>query len=105
MKIKIKPQTKVASNPYKIVFNPYLHYDEGFVGSLAHRKQIIEIEPNLAPSRKIETLIHEGLHIVNDVYRCGLNEDDVCRMGEGITDFIMNTFEDLEFDWSEVKEK
>lgn len=101
MKVKIPKEIKITTHPYKIKFTPHLTLDDGFSGTVNHRTLTIEIEPIIPQSRKLLALLHEVVHIINKVYCCGLEEENVDRLASGIAE-MLDSF-GLEFDWVDIE--
>lgn len=101
MKVKIPRQIKLGTHCYKIRYNPMLWHIESLKGSANHITQIIEIDPVLAPSQQLVTLLHEINHIINDNFRCKLDDDEIDKMAQGVAELLVNNF-GLSFDWSDI---
>ena len=100
MKITIPREIRMGIHHYRVEFNPLLWYEEQLKGSVNHIKQVIQIDPVLAPSQKITTLLHEVFHIVSDNYGCKLDDVEIDRMAQGAAEFLDNL--GIEFDWSKI---
>ncbi len=103
MIVKIPKDIRVGAHRYRVEYNSLLWHEEGLKGCANHLKQFIQIDPVLAPSQKLVTLFHEINHIINNVYSCKLDEDEINKMAEGWADLLM--YLGIEFDWSLIKEK
>ena len=103
VKIKIPNKVKIASHEYRIEFNPLLWHEEGLKGCANHIKQKIQVDPVLAPSQKLTTLLHEINHIISEVYRCKLDEDEIDKMAQGMAELLVDNW-GIELDWSDIKE-
>ena len=99
MKVKIPNTIKIATHSYKVVFDANLRHDEASYGQVNHREQIIRLEASIPPSLRDQTLIHEIVHIVDRVYVCRMDEDDLERLSNGIAELLFNNL-GVEFDWS-----
>ena len=103
MKIKIPQKIKLGIHEYQIRYNSVLWHEEALKGSANHLKEVIDIDPHLAPNQKIVTLLHEINHIINDQYSCKLDEAEINSMAEGMAELLIdNLF--IEFDWSTIKD-
>lgn len=104
VKIKVPKMFKAGGvYPYKIVYNSHLRDDEGYIGAVNFRKEVIEILPQLAPRRKDEDLLHELIHIFEDIYHFQIDEQTNHRIAEGFLDFLVNAL-GIELDWSDFEE-
>ena len=95
---------KLGAHSYRLSFDPHLWQDEDKSGLTHHRLQEINIELAVPPSNRDETLLHEVLHIIDLLYRCRLNEDDIERLAQGLADFLFNNLE-ITLDWSNIPVK
>jgi len=101
MKIKVPKQIQVGGHWYKIVFDKSQQPD-GHAATTVWRKQRIEIDPALPESGKVESLGHEIIHIINQVYmHQDLREQDVDPLSEGLYQVFSQL--DIELDWSEIE--
>ena len=102
IKVKVPKVIKIATHQYRVEFNPLLWHEENLKGCANHLKQKIQVDPVLAPSQRLVTLLHEINHIISDVYRCKLDEDEIDKVAQGYADLLVNNL-GIEFDWSLVK--
>ena len=103
MKVKIPQKIKIGLCELVVKYNRHLRDDDGCAGIANFRTGEIQIMPQLAPRRKDVTLMHEVVHIFEDVYHFRLSEDDNWRIAEGIVELLVNNL-GIEFDWSSIKE-
>ena len=103
MKIKVPKEIKVSSHTYTVCFAPHLRHDEGRYGVVNHRLQQVEIETSIPPSLRDQTLLHEVIHIIDRAYVCGVGEEDVERIANGVAEFLRRNL-GIELDWSDIKE-
>lgn len=101
MKIKVPKTIKIGVHEYGIVYNPLLWHEDAMKGCVNHLKQKIEIDPALAPSQKLVTLLHEINHIITDTLRCKLDDDETDRMAQGMAELLFNNL-NIEFDWGNI---
>ena len=101
MKVKVPKEIKIATHPYKVAYDSHLRHDEACYGQVNHRNQKINIELSVPLSVKNQTLIHEIVHIVDKVYVCRMDEDDLERISNGMAELLFNNL-NIEFDWSEI---
>jgi len=102
MKIKIPKQIKIGIHAYRVEFNSLLWHEEALKGCANHLKQVIQLDPALAESQKCVTFLHETIHVINDNYRCKLDDDEVDRIAQGFAELLQDNF-GIEFDWSLIK--
>lgn len=102
-RIKIPKVIKLGIYPYKVTYQSNLKMDDGYAGVVNHRKLLIEIDPVQAKVHKDETLIHEVVHIIGNIHSIHLQEDDVDRIAQGMSEFLFNVLE-VELDWSCISE-
>ena len=101
MKVKIPKQIKIGVHTYTISFNPYLLGDSRRHGEANHRKETIDIQSDNPDNLKLETLIHEIIHIAEFYYRVDISDPDIDRIAEVITEFIVDNL-GIEFDWGDI---
>jgi Zn-dependent peptidase ImmA (M78 family) len=97
--INAPAQLSVGAHTYKVLFNQVV-YDDGHDATVQHKLQEIWIAPNQPDSRKMSCLLHEYLHIVCQVQRIEMSEDDMDRIAEGMADFLTKL--NISFDWSQI---
>ncbi len=68
-----------------------------------HRNQIINIETSVPLSIRNQTLLHEVIHIVDRVYVCRMDEDDLERLSNGLSELLFDNL-GIELDWSEIEQ-
>ena len=102
MRVKIPREIKIATHSYRVEFNPLLWHEESLKGMANHIKQVIQIDPVLAHSQKTVTLLHEINHVINDTFRCKLDEDEIDKMAQGQAEFLDCL--GIELDWSEIED-
>ncbi len=103
MKIKVPQKIKIGLCELAVKCNQHLRDDEGYAGITNFRTSEIQVLPQLVPRRKDATLLHELIHVFEDMYHFRLSEDDNWRIAEGMLEFMVNNL-GIEFDWSEIKE-
>ncbi len=102
MKLKVPNEIRVGGHVYSIALSNDLK-DSDCNAAVNHRLKVIVINTDRPESQKIEGLGHELIHIVNHVYNCNLEEDDVRRLSEGL--FQVFSQLGIEVDWSAVPVK
>lgn len=100
-KIIIPKSVQVGGHTYSIKFADEMR-DEGDWGRVHHRRQVIEINPARPESQKFEALIHEILHLVNNVYLDSkLDEAELDSISEGMTQALISL--GIKFNWKEIE--
>ena len=102
MRIKVPREIKMASHKYTVKFDPHMRHDEACYGQVNHRRQEINIETSVPPSTRNQTLLHEVLHIIDNVYVCGMDEGDLERLSSGLSEFFFNNL-GVELDWGDIE--
>jgi len=102
--IKIPPTIKIGTHTYQVNYERNLIANENKLGSAAHLKQLILIEPEQAKSEKDATFIHEVIHIIERMYSITINDADVDRLSQGIMELLVNNF-GIKFNWENIKEE
>ena len=101
LKVRVPKQIKIGVHSYKVIFSHYLKGVGEGDGAAQHEWQKILIAPELPPSQRAVTLLHEVLHIISKNYKCGLPEDTLDRLDEGLGEFLLNNLH-IEFDRSDI---
>jgi len=102
MTIIIPREIKIGTHTYTIEFDPNLVADEAKWGLVHYRLGKILISPEHGKSHINITLLHEIIHIVDRLYRCNLDEDNIDRLAQGLGEFMFNNLE-ITFDWSKIR--
>ena len=102
MKVKVPKEIKIATHVYRVRYDPHMRHDEACYGQVNHREQTIDIETSIPLSVRNQTLIHEIVHIVDKVYVCRMDEDDLERLSNGMAELLFNNL-GIELDWSEIE--
>jgi hypothetical protein len=97
LKIKVPGQIKIGCYLLKIIVKPYQKLVHGNWGEANSTIQEIHIDSGLPERAKDNTLIHEIVHMISINYQCGLDEENVERMANGIQE-LMDCL-GIEFDW------
>lgn len=101
--IKVPKQIQVGGHTYSIALSKDLKDSDSW-GAVNNRLQIIVINIERPESQRVEALIHEILHVINNVYHNGnLEEGDVSDVSEGFCQVFSQL--GIKLDWSEVPVK
>jgi len=103
MKVKVPQNISIGAYDYKIGYASGLVSDFKFLGQAIADKQIIKIEPDTTAQTKGISLWHELIHSIADVYGCGLDEDNINRLAQGVSSIVSRDF-GIEFDWINISE-
>lgn len=104
MEIKVPKEIKMGVHPYQIRFNRYLWMEEQLQGSVNRIKQIVEIEADLPQSQRNVTLLHEVIHIINDIYSLRIDDDAIDRLAQGWAEFLFDNL-GIKFNWDGISDK
>ena len=101
MKIKIPKKLKIGAIEYEVNMVAGLKLYRGNWGEAGYISHTIDIDNLLPDIDRMATYIHEALHVIDSEYVCGIDEDNIERLGNG----VLKIFQQLgiEFDWSEVE--
>jgi len=102
IEIRIPKQIKIGAHSYKVSFNYHLKGMGEADAATQHEWQKVFIAPELPPSQRTVSLLHEVLHIINKIYRCGITEENIDRLSEGLAEFLIDNLQ-IEFDWANIK--
>lgn len=84
-----KKQIKIAGYKISISESANLIANESRIGEYSPFEQTIKIATGLTKQQEIETLIHEVLEAINDIYGLGLNHDEqLCKLSVAIHQII-----------------
>lgn len=98
MKLVIPPKVQIGGHTYSITFNEDLKDDNDW-GRVNHRLLRIELNPARPLSQMLGALIHELLHVINNVYgNSCLEEGDMHNVSEGLTQVFQQLGIELDFD-------
>ena len=102
IKVKVPGEIKIGIYPYKIDLVPNLKLNKGNWGTTNHTEKTIVLDSGLPLLELNQTLLHEVFHVVSVVFMCGLDEDNVERLANGMGELLFDNL-DIEFDWSDIK--
>ena len=105
MKIKVPKKIKIGSLVGDVKYKPYLRGDDGWKASYNQRTNALEIDTQLRGSASGDrSFLHEVVHMIDIDKECGLSEDNISRVANGVWEFLNRNL-NIEFDWSEIKEE
>ena len=103
MKLIVKKQYQVGGHIYTVVLDADLEKQNDW-GVTDHISQRIYINPFRAESQMTESLIHELIHIVDEVFlHHELGEVHVSNLAQGLLQIIIQ--HEIKLDWSEIPYK
>lgn len=103
MKIMVKKQYQVGGHIYTVVLDADLEKQNDW-GATDHTGQRIYINPFRAESQMTESLIHELVHVVNEVFlHHELAEAHVGSLAQGLLQVVIQ--HGIKLDWSEIPYK
>lgn len=102
MIVKVPGEIKIGIYPYTLEAVKDLKLKQGSWGVTNLVTKEIRIDSNLPQIELNQTLIHEVLHIISANYQCALDEDNVERIANGLSEFLFDNL-GIEFDWSGVE--
>ena len=102
MKVKIPSSIKLGAYTYTLSLQENYKLNRGTWATTNHTLSEITIESALSPSERDLTLLHECLHIISEIYRLNLDEDNIERLQNGLGELLFRDL-DIKFDWSEVR--
>lgn len=84
-----KKEIKIAGYKISISESPNLIANESRIGEYSPFEQAIKIATGLTKQQKLETIIHEVLEAINDIYELGLEHDEqLCKLSVAIHQII-----------------
>jgi len=104
MILKVPKHIKLGPYIYQGIFSRHLKHDDGLVGALQLRTELLKLDPSASHTAQEVTFLHEGLHGVNNVMALGLDEDTVDRLAHGLLQFLQDNF-GVQFDFGEWSEE
>ena len=102
MKVKVPREIKSGPYPYSITLSPDLKLNEGCWGTTHYVRRVVRIDSGLPLIERNQTLLHEVLHVISSTYQCALDEDNVERIANGLSEFLFNNL-GIELDWSGIE--
>ncbi|KKN16940.1 hypothetical protein LCGC14_0970980 [marine sediment metagenome] len=103
MRVKIPREIKISIYPYSVKLVPHLKLEEGNWGTTNFVRRTLGIDSDLPLLERNQTLLHEVFHIISASFLCGLDEDNVERLANGIGELLFDNL-GIEFDWSGIRE-
>lgn len=84
-------QVKVLYKTYEVLEEPNLHNAEAdLYGEIDYQNEIISINSAASINQKKATIVHEAIHALDEMYRIGLEEEHVEKLGNAIYMMIVD---------------
>lgn len=84
-------EIKIAGYKIKIIEDDKILPNNSRIGEYSPYEQIIRIAPSLTDQQKNETLIHEIIEAINDIYELGLDHDEqLCKLSVAFHQIIVD---------------
>ena len=103
MKVRIPKIIKIGLYPYSVELVPHLKLEEGSWGTTNFVKRTMRLDSGLSSLERNQTLLHEVFHVISLSFQCGLDEDNVERLANGIGELLFDNL-GIEFVWDDIKE-
>ena len=102
MKVKIQPVIKIDGHWVKIFYEDNLSDYHGKYGQSRFAECEIAIDRSISDSFKMQAIIHELLHFIDNTYNnYRLEEAETDALATGIHTLLVDM--GVEFDWSDIK--
>lgn len=92
---------KVGGHQIKIVDDPDITLDDAMLGCYSTTTNTIKVSDKIKGSVREETLFHELVHCISEIYNCKMNENQVSQFSQGLFQVVT----DNEKLWTELKRK
>lgn len=87
----METEIKIAGYKVKVMRDDKLIPNESRLGEYSPFEQRISIASNLTKQQKDETLIHEILEAINDIYELGLDHDEqLCKLSVALHQILVD---------------
>lgn len=101
VKIEVPSRIQIGGHYYKVIMDDRIS-DFGQRGDINYLRQKITVRVNSPISQRSESLVHEVIHFINQVYCNGsLEERDIDPLSEGLWQFLSQL--GIELDWSNIE--
>ena len=101
MKVKVPKEIKIGAHTYNIMLRPNLMLDEKDDARANHRLGFIAIDPIWERTQRDECCLHEIVEVINRVWNCQLDHDNMDRLAEGFLVFLQEL--GIVLDWAEIE--
>ncbi len=100
MKVKISRKIQIGAHTYLVKRQANLIVDDNRDALAHHRLGFIGVDSALKGTQRDEAFLHEINEIINRVWGCHLEHDNMDRLAEGHLVFLQQL--GIEFDWSDI---
>lgn len=84
-------EVKIAGYKVNILNSKTILANEGRLGEYSSFEQAIRLAEGLTSQQRKETLIHEVLEAINDIYELGLEHDEqLCKLSVAIHQIVVD---------------
>lgn len=101
VKIKLPKKIKIGTMICEIKYTPNLRNDNAWRACFNQRTAMLEIDPACGATQD-RSFEHEVVHLIDINYECGLSEENISRLANGLDEFLKD-YLGIEFDWSDIK--
>jgi len=102
MKVSVPDEIKIGSFRYAIRLFPKVYRDHSLLGQHMADDLLVKVSSEIEGDVRNEAFWHELLHGISLTYKCGLEEENVDRIAQGINQ-VMQSF-GIELDWSDLEQ-
>lgn len=90
----IPEKVKILFKEYEVIEETNLHDGQSeLYGQIRYIDEVIALNPASSEEQKKATLIHEVLHGIDDLYRIGLEEEQIEKLGNAMYMFLKDNEE------------
>lgn len=90
-KLTLPKTLKFASLVYKIKTQPQIAAGGNeYFGECDNDNQVIRIATSFPSDRQVQTLVHESLHAIENLYGLSFEEEEVEMLALGLTTFLLD---------------
>ena len=102
MIIKIPKIVRIGSCVHDVSQKRNLKLVEGCWGVTRRVVSTITVDADLPPAHKANTFLHEVMHMIDMEYSCGLDEDNIERIANGLFVLLADNL-GIELDWGDIQ--
>ena len=98
--MKYPKRIEIGAYEFMVSQTENLYQDSAAPAEVSFRKETVEIEKAQSPIQKDFLLLHELIHIIENVYSLNLDEHTINRLANGFLEFQHKTL-GIKFEWEE----
>jgi len=102
MNIKVPKKIKICAHTYDTKFILNLILDDRTDAMVHHRLGYIGVDSTRTGTMRDEAYLHEVFEIINRLWNCQLEHDNMDRLAEGFLVFLQEL--GITLDWSEIED-